>query len=51
MWFNNGGAIEFGQAMLKAGQLGKLLRILQTVECVHSYYVLLSIMIIESYFS
>ena len=24
MWFNHGGAIEFGQAMLHAGQLGKL---------------------------
>ncbi len=23
MWFNNGGAIEFGQAMLQAGKLGK----------------------------
>ena len=22
MWFNHGGAIEFGQAMLHAGQLG-----------------------------
>jgi len=24
MWFNHGGAIEFGQAMLHAGQLGEL---------------------------
>jgi hypothetical protein len=22
LWFNHGGAIEFGQAMLRAGQLG-----------------------------
>ena len=25
MWFNHGGAIEFGQAMLHAGQLGEFL--------------------------
>jgi len=23
MWFNHGGAIEFGQAMLQAGRLGE----------------------------
>ena len=23
IWFNNGGAIEFGQAMLQVGKLGK----------------------------
>jgi hypothetical protein len=25
MWFNRGGAIEFGQAMLHAGKMGKFL--------------------------
>lgn len=25
LWFYNGGAIEFGQAMMRAGQLGTLL--------------------------
>lgn len=27
MWFTAGGAIEFGQAMLRAGQLGMLIRL------------------------
>ena len=40
MWFNHGGAIEFGQAMLHAGQLGELISIITLVtpcsHCVHT---------------
>lgn len=34
MWFKSGGAIEFGQAMLRAGRLGKCIKSLNKVHCI-----------------
>ena len=43
MWFNSGGCIDFGRAMLKAGEMGKYLGTMSTLHyCSLCLYTLLS---------